>query len=161
MKLNKILLLGLAILIGAGLIYAVMKVPKTLFDAKATARAYETQKTENTSMNNPGFKLFRSGSMGSGDVLIELTPKEVKDGKLVIKFAINTHSVNLSRFNLKEIATLKYEEKTLKPITADRLSGHHSSGVFVFDVGKKINSFRIKIKGIPKNIERVFTWNSG
>ncbi|NOY10130.1 MAG: hypothetical protein GXP33_14955 [Spirochaetes bacterium] len=161
MKLNKVLLFGLSIIIAVGLVFVLIKVSKTIFGTTVTAGTSEDQETAKNSMNNPGFKLIHSGSMDSGDVLIELTPEEIKNGKLVVKFSMNTHSVNLSRFDLKSIATLEYEEKILVPIDADGLRGHHSSGVLVFDVGRKINSFTIKIKGIPKNTERTFTWNAG
>ncbi len=98
MKANKILLFGLSIVIGAGLIFALIKVTKTPFAARVTAKAYEDNKTAKKPLYTPGFKLIRSGSMDSGDVLIELTPEEFKNGKLIVRFAVNTHSVNLSRF---------------------------------------------------------------
>src|SRR3972149_9759945 len=77
-----------------------------------------------------------SGTTEQGDVSIELKPLGVRDGKLVVNIAANTHSVDLSQFDLKQIARLEYEGKSASPFTAPVLSGHHSSGVLEFEVGK-------------------------
>ena len=105
-----------------------------------------------------GFKTISSGSTDPGEVSIELTPRKIKDGKLDVDIAINTHSVDLSNFDLKEITTLEYDGKIIKPISAPTLGGHHTTSYLVFQVDNDVDSFTIKIKGIPKVEERVFEW---
>lgn len=101
-----------------------------------------------------------SGSTDSGDVSIALTPIKVENGRLYISIAANTHSVDLSQFNLEEIISLSYDGKSTKPAEASRLSGHHTSGELVFPVKGSLNGFTITILGVPKISERRFEWRS-
>ena len=105
------------------------------------------------------FKTIGSGSTDSGAVLIELTPEEMHDGVLNVRIAANTHSVDLTKFDLKRMAALEFSGKTLKPTEAPVLQGHHVSGTLRFDTGENIKIFTIKIRGIPNVEERVFEWN--
>ncbi len=116
---------------------------------------------ENNNKNvlQPAFKTVSTGGTGSGDVLIELTPKGMEDGKFEVDILLNTHSVDLSQFDLVKITLLEYEGKLIKPVSAPELSGHHGSGTLAFDTGKEIKNFKIIIKGIPAVEERVFEWN--
>ncbi len=99
-----------------------------------------------------------TGSTGAGDVLVELAPRGVTNGRLEVDIVVNTHSVSLEQFDLREITMLEFSGKSLKPVSAPALSGHHSSGTLVFEVSEPVSSFRISIKGIPKVDERVFEW---
>ena len=105
-----------------------------------------------------GFSPVMTGTTGSGDVAIELRPHSVSDGLLSVDISVNTHSVSLENFDLKQITDLTFAGKTLKPIDTPILQGHHNNGVLVFDVGEEIFKFTITIRGIPKMQERVFKW---
>jgi hypothetical protein len=148
---------SLAVLIGVTIAFAVAG--NLSGDAGTIAEAMAGERSVSTYKTVPTFSTKSTGSMNSGDTMIELTPLIVDDGRLLVKFRLNTHAVRLSSFNLKEITTLEYDENVLRPIKASRIGGHHSSGKMVFDVGEKIYSFTIKIKGIPKVQERVYAWN--
>lgn len=100
-----------------------------------------------------------TGSTETGDVLIELTPRAIDNGKLEVDIAANTHSVDLAQFDLKEITTLSFNGKELKPISAPSLTGHHSSGTLVFNVGANIESYTITITNIPLIEIRTFTFD--
>lgn len=105
------------------------------------------------------YETVATGSLGQGDVAIELTPKSIENGKLIADIAANTHSVDLSKFDLKQITMLEYSGKKIAPSSAPKMSGHHNSGTLVFDVGStEPENFRIVIKGIPNVEERVFEW---
>ncbi len=106
--------------------------------------------------SNLNFASASSGSTDTGDVEIQLTP--YFDGRVLnVDMAVNTHSVDLSQFDLKEKITLEAEGKILKPSSAPVLSGHHANGVLVFKTGS-LESFIIKINGIPKLNERIYEW---
>ncbi len=132
-----------------------------IFIVSCTSNA-KTQLNEINEIKNnvevSSFKTISSGSTQSGDALIELTPKEIKDGKLNVDFAANTHSVNLGQFDLMQITTLEYDGNVVKPVSAPTLTSHHNSGTLVFDTGKELKSFKIIINGIPDIEERVFEW---
>ncbi|MBI4016893.1 MAG: hypothetical protein HY363_04330 [Candidatus Aenigmarchaeota archaeon] len=104
------------------------------------------------------FKTISSGTTDNGDVSIELTPAGTKDGKLQINIVANTHSVDLSQFDLLQITSLIVGEKTIKPVVAPLLSGHHSSGIIEFEAGGIAAEFTVIIKGIPQIEERIFKW---
>jgi len=104
------------------------------------------------------FRSITTGSTDTGDVSIELTPHQVQDGILEVSAAINTHSVALDSFQLKEMTVLEYKSKKIVPISAPQLQGHHTSGKFLFEVEENIQQFTITIVGIPKIEKRVYTW---
>ncbi len=139
---------GLSVLIGMAITFAaavnVISGAGVTAEAMAEKRSFSTQST---------------GSMSSGDTMIELTPHIADKNRLVVKFRVNTHAVRLSRYDLKDITTLEYEGKVLKPVKTSSIGGHHSSGKFIFIIGEQIESFTIRIKGIPKVQERVYVWN--
>ncbi|MDP3918643.1 MAG: hypothetical protein Q8Q35_01930 [Nanoarchaeota archaeon] len=105
-----------------------------------------------------GFKMISTGSTETGDALIELKPKSIVDNIFTVDIAVNTHSVDMSPFDLKEIVTLAYGDKMLNPIEAPSLSGHHISGELLFEVEEELESFSIVIEGIPLEEERTFIW---
>ena len=129
-----------------------------IFIVSCTSNTQTPSNTNKKDIETTAFKTISSGSTQSGDVLIELTPREIKDGKLNVDFAANTHSVDLSQFDLMQITTLEYGDSSKSPESAPTLSGHHTSGTLAFDTGKEIKNFRIIIKGIPAVEERVFEW---
>jgi len=99
-----------------------------------------------------------SGTTNNDDVEIVLTPKQVNNGILEVVVNTNTHSVDLSQFDLTQLATLEYNGNEVKPNSAPKLSGHHVSGSLNFKVDNAINKFTIKIQGIPMDKERTFVW---
>ncbi len=100
-----------------------------------------------------------TGSLQSEDVLIELTPIGIKNGKFGVLITANTHSVDLSKFDLMQQTILQYDNKEIKPISAPMLSGHHSSGALAFNLNGQPTSFRIIINDIPTTEKRVFEWS--
>jgi len=104
------------------------------------------------------FETISIGSTETGDALIELQPKDIVDNIFTVDIGINTHSVDMSSFDLKKIVTLVYGDKMLKPIVSPSMSGHHISGELLFEVEEELESFSIVIEGIPLEEERTFTW---
>ena len=98
------------------------------------------------------------GSMGAGDAVIELKPDIYENGKLVVRYFANTHSVSLGNYNLLESTILIIGEKTFKPVEADDLNGHHPKGRITFLVDEIPEVFSIVIKGIPAVEERIYEW---
>ncbi|MBR9699334.1 hypothetical protein GOV09_02670 [Candidatus Woesearchaeota archaeon] len=99
-----------------------------------------------------------TGTTGAGDVEIELIPHEVENEVLEVDISANTHSVDLSQFDLLKITTLEFDGKAIAPDSAPKLGGHHASGTLTFKVNKPIQDFKITIREIPKIKDRVFEW---
>ena len=93
-----------------------------------------------------------------GEVTIDITPKSFKNGNMYFDVEFNTHTVDLSPFDLKKIAVLEADGKQIAPLSAPALSGHHNSGELVFNTGKELNRFKIRINGIPDVKERTLEW---
>jgi len=119
----------------------------------------ETTQDNLAQITSQGLDLKSSGSTGAGDVLVELTPHKMTNGKLEVDIVVNTHSVTLTEFNLKEITMLEYDGELIKPIETPSLSGHHSSGTLVFDIGANVDAYTITIIGLAKVEKRIFTWD--
>jgi hypothetical protein len=158
MRLGKIILFGLSFLAGIALVFAVAKFSGGQSDIVNDAMAEGGKKITARAGNTTEFSKKSTGSVDEGDVLMELHPQPVQKGRLIVKVAVNTHSVDLSQFDLKKITVLEHEGKIFKPVEAYKLGGHHSYGKIVFDTGEAINRFKIKIKGIPLVQERVYEW---
>jgi hypothetical protein len=159
MKTREITLFVSAVLIGIVVVFIFAKISGQGSGVTAESFSKEAGTIEGKFSNMLTFDTKSTGSMGSGDAVVELTP-QIKDGnKLIVHFKANTHSVSLGNLDLLEITTLEYEGKILKPVKADRIGGHHSTSVIVFDVGKEIKNFKIKLYGIPNIQERVYEWN--
>jgi len=112
----------------------------------------------NKSIVSQKFQTITTGTTDQGDVAIDITPKELINGKLNTEISINTHSVDISMINLKEEITLEYNGKAIKPISAPKITGHHTLGNIVFDVNEPINEFIIVITNIPKLQSRIYEW---
>src|SRR3989344_1032796 len=62
------------------------------------------------------YKTVTIGTSEDGDVAIDITPLSFSNDEIEFKISANTHSIDLSKYSLKEIVTLQYESKTIKPI---------------------------------------------
>ena len=87
-----------------------------------------------------------------------MQPVEVIPGKVTVKVSVNTHSVDLGQFDLKELTVLRYGSTELKPVQASVLGGHHAEGFLVFQPSGELKSFTIIIKGIPPIDQRKYEW---
>lgn len=101
-----------------------------------------------------------TGTTGEGDVAISLTPQQVSGGVLAVDIKADTHSVDLSPFNLAQAITLAIGGKTYRPTSAPKLTGHHASGTLLFKIKKRPEQMTIKIQGIPAQEQRVYQWDN-
>lgn len=101
-----------------------------------------------------------TGTTGDGDVSIALTPERLAGGILTVAIKADTHSVDLSPFDLTQAITLAADGKTYQPASAPKLNGHHASGTLEFKVKKIPEQVIIKIQGIPAQQQRVYQWNN-
>lgn len=150
MDLKKINMFLLSVSAGIALVFATAPLMGIWPDGPTVVIARE--------MGGQSFKTKATGSLDEGDVEIRLTPF-IDDDRLIVKIAMDTHSVELGRFDLKKIITLENEGVTMKPIEAKRPIGHHSYGKVTFEAGDYLGGFTIRIKGMPPdNQERVYVW---
>jgi hypothetical protein len=105
-----------------------------------------------------GFERLETGGMGEDDVVIGLKPGKVEGGVLEVRFSADTHTVDLSRYDLKEAVVLEYDGKRIAPSRADGLRGHHTSGRIEFPIAGDPGGFRIIIEGIPAEQKRIYAW---
>ena len=161
MEKNNILWIVAALMVTAGFLLALTAGQKGQAAAPSPSGVTSSRPSTSQVAGPPAGKLktITSGSTDSGDVSIDLTPHaNLEDGKLVVDIAVNTHSVNLNGFDLREIAILTSGAASLRPVAAPKLEGHHNSGKLVFESGTMPQAFTIRIHGIPALEERVFSW---
>ena len=138
---------------------AVIILAYTIFGLVANGGTNASIPQSNQNAAASGFRMASTGSTEPGSAQVDLTPKSAINGQLKVDFVINTHSVDLSQYDLAKITVLEYGGRKISPTTAPKLEGHHSSGTLIFNVGESLNNFRIIIKGIPDVEERVFEWS--
>jgi hypothetical protein len=160
-NIENIVLVLFVVLIVGGLLFTIFKTQNETKDMALeknleSRKLNDAQRYEN--LANSGDKMKSTGSTGSGDVAIDIEPKEFIDGKFILEISLNTHSVDMNDFDLTKMIILKFESKEFAPISAPVLSGHHNSGELVFELEKRPESFSIEIIGIPAVDKRVFNW---
>ncbi len=101
-----------------------------------------------------------TGTTETGDVSIALTPQRIAGNILAVAMKVDTHSVDLSPFDLTRTTILTAAGKTYRPIGTPKLTGHHASGTLLFKIKKIPEQMTIKIQGIPMQQQRVYQWNS-
>ncbi len=148
MNKENIVLIGILAIVVVGLVYSL----SGFFTSPTSIKANTNVAPENS---NSEFATKTSEST----VTVDLTPKKFNNGKLYVDIGVNTHTVDLARYDLKEIVTLEFEDKSIKPTSAPKLSGHHNSGQLIFDVGRELDTFKITINGLPDIQERLFEWS--
>ena len=157
MNKENILLIGLLVLVVGIFLYAVSGFYKGGNVIKiGTITPYQSNKPVSGGTEIPQSKFEKKAS--DSVVTVGLTPIEFKDGKLYVNIGVDTHSGDLSKINLVDSTVLEFEGKSIKPASAPKLTGHHTSGQLTFDTGKELERFKIKIKGIPEIEERIFEW---
>jgi hypothetical protein len=112
----------------------------------------------------PGKVTFESmhristGTMTDGGVKMELEPASFENGIFRVKFYANTHKVNLGQYNMIELMHLEYADVGYRPVSMDRMRGHHAGGEIEFRVPEVPDHFRIVVRGLPDLEERIFEW---
>lgn len=113
------------------------------------------------------YGIITTGTTGKGDVEISLAPS-LQGEQLAVTTTFNTHSVDLSQYDLRQLVSLELSIESdnsageiIRPLKAFSLSGHHSSGQIIFNMGALADSFTITITGIPALPERKYTWKQG
>lgn len=95
---------------------------------------------------------------GQGAVTVTASPMATQ-GSMTVRLAINTHSVDISGFDVLGNTRLVMEDKILVPKNWQEVesSSHHMSGMLVFE-----NPGRVKMELVVKNLagvgERRIEW---
>jgi hypothetical protein len=146
MKTEKIIMIGLWVVIAIGVLFA----GYIIYDMQSANAAPVVR-------GAPG-SAITTGTTGDGDVEITLTPRGIADGYIVFDFALNTHTVDLSTLDLRQAAVLEYNGKRVTAAEAPQLGGHHINDALTFPVQGNPSSFSVRITGVPTQQERIFAW---
>ena len=125
-------------------------------EPRASGSAVKNNSTETISLKV--MERVSTGSMDENGVLVELRPVDFKDGRLSVKLRANTHIGNLADYDLNDLTTLFFDGRAVKPSSAGKLSGHHSSALVEFETGSLPEAFSVTIAGIRNVEERIFNW---
>ena len=114
--------------------------------------------------NNPAKYTFKAmprsstGSMDDGGVKMELEPYSYENGVFRVKFFANTHTANLGDYDMMELTHIEFKDTGYKPVSVDRMRGHHAGGEITFNLPEAPDSFRIIVRDLPGMERRVFQW---
>lgn len=93
-----------------------------------------------------------------GAVQFTLTPRDVSGGRFRVDIAVNTHSGNLADLDLAKATELRTGGKTLQPVEAPALRGHHARGRLEFALERVPETFEIVIRGVRSMGDLTFRW---
>lgn len=96
-------------------------------------------------------------SSGAG-VRITLTPRDLSDGRFRLDATFNTHSGDLADLDLMSATELHVGGRTIRPVSALTLHGHHARGRLEFALDKMPDAFEIVIRGVRNQGDAVFRW---
>lgn len=102
-------------------------------------------------------------SNGEGAVTVDIEWLGVQNGSAVFNVSMDTHSVNLDQYDLKEMTVLRDSSgKTYRPTSWDsQAGGHHRAGTLTFatdSVTGKTGYFELIVRDIASVKERAFRW---
>ncbi len=103
-------------------------------------------------------------SHNGGAVTIDVEWLGEKSGNLLLKVAMNTHSVDLDSYDLGKLALLRDDKgKQYLPASWDsRRGGHHRQGVLIFqDPDSEPKYLDLIIRDVAGVKERAFRWELG
>lgn len=109
--------------------------------------------------------LSRTDSQGSVSVKASVIPEKSNDRQLVFELVLNTHSIDLSEYDIAKASRIFFDgsekktEFTWKPSSKD---SHHMSGILIWNGQmtvdlKEVNLRLVEIDSIPV---RSFSWKS-
>ncbi|MDF1525269.1 MAG: hypothetical protein RRA15_03315 [bacterium] len=101
---------------------------------------------------------FSTGTMDDGGVKMELEPYSYENGVFRVKFFANTHTANLGDYDMMELMHIEFNDTEYKPVSADRMRGHHAGGEVTFNLPEAPDSFRIIVRDLPGMEKRIFEW---
>ena len=93
-----------------------------------------------------------------GEVIFELTPRDVSGGRFRVDIVITTHSGDLSSLDLRSAVELRVNGQTLRPLQAPALRGHHVRGRLEFAQERTPEAFEIVIRGVGTMGDVTFRW---
>ena len=93
-----------------------------------------------------------------GEVDFVLTPRDVSGGRFRVDIVLTTHGGDLAELNLQEAAELRVDGKTLKPLKAVPLRGHHARERLEFALDRMPDAFEIVIRGVRGMGDLTFRW---
>jgi hypothetical protein len=94
----------------------------------------------------------------SGEVQFTLTPRDVSGGRFRVDIVVTTHSGDLASLDLSAAAELRLAGRTLRPVKAPALRGHHTKGRLEFALDRMPESFEIVIRGVRTQGDLTFRW---
>ncbi len=109
--------------------------------------------------NSPTNGLTQSHSGGA--VTVDVKWLGEKNGNLMLEVAMNTHSVDLDKYDLSKLAFLSDDKgKQYLPVSWDsRPGGHHRQGILTFQAPNSEHQyFHLIIKDLAGVKERAFHW---
>jgi|SRR3989338_8691531 len=115
--------------------------------------------TSGTGKETPEKENF-AGKTSESAVTIDLEPHQFENGVLEIDISLNTHTIDMSGFDLKKQVKLVIGEDEYYPVSAPSLGGHHNSGTLRFEIPEEPGEHMIIITGIPDVAERIFKWEA-
>jgi len=131
-------------------------------DKKAPEFEAASEQTETTVsaafLGEDEYPTFVTGAMEPGNIRLELKPEGFENGVLSIRFFASAHDLVLDSYDLGSMVTLEYKGRKIRPERADRVKGHHGSGLMTFRVGEELGEFSVTVEGLPGEELRVFTW---
>lgn len=111
-----------------------------------------------------GNKLVRKDDQGAVKVSATyLMPKEGEGNNVSFQLTLDTHSVNLSEYDLEKISFIQFDEK--EPVAGGVWdftgSGHHFKGIITFNrqTPPGTQKVRLLIRGVANVKERVLEWS--
>jgi hypothetical protein len=110
--------------------------------------------------------LTKSNSEGAVAIKTTFLPEKSNNNQLVFEVVMNTHSVDLTQYDLSKLASITFDQDSGIPgmfeWEPENTDSHHMMGNLIWngDVGENYKNINLNLSNIDNVPARMFTWKN-
>lgn len=164
-KYKRIVLLAATVMLFGGSVYLISAFDKNAQSVTPTIADQVKGKKEVAGINPKDDSLTRTDTQGAVAVIATIIPEKSNTNQLVFELVLNTHSVDLSKYNISKASKIVFDcrEESQEFIwKASSEDSHHMSGILTWDgqVTVDFKEVSLKLEQIDNIPVRTFSWTS-
>lgn len=164
-KYKKIVLVAAIVVLFGGSVYMISAFDKNAQSVTPSIAEQVKGKKEVAGLNEKDDSLTRTDSQGAVAVKATIIPDKSNTKQLVFELELNTHSIDLSKYNITKASKIVFDEREESQEfiwKASSEDSHHMSGILTW-AGQATVDFKevsLKLEQIDNVPVRTFSWTS-
>ncbi|MFT9597403.1 hypothetical protein [Mesobacillus sp.] len=164
-KYKRIVLVAAIVVLFGGSVYLILDFDKNAQSVTSTMAEQVKGKKEVAGLNQKDDSLTKTDTQGAVAVKATIIPEKSNTNQLVFELVLNTHSVDLSKYNITKASKIVFDEREESQEFIWKTSSedsHHMSGVLTWDglVTVDFKEVSLKLEQIDNIPVRTFSWTN-